>query len=465
MPRDKRSRRRRRRIASLANIDADKLPRLFSLRYLVPAGARTAVLRMTPGASLQISSLDVVVNHLDPLIKAQLAAHWDLNANVAGLPNPANLQSLLTGNLQFVQVANIQINVPEAIRQWAQDAIVMAQAFTSILNDPFAALRKPIATSGLMHTILGDTTLLDLLPVDKRANMDDFLGMLDAIGGLGTTPTQVGALYIDGGSYKFVMNGYNPLNPTTNTNKPDMITICQPGQFSCVTPPDTQQAFTQSVPDLAFRLNSIKSADGGGLAIDLLKQPTSIMRLLLDRPTTIIDYQTPPIDYTLTFNRAFSLKPWNFLPFFGNRLSGEVRIRGVFTVGDDNVDGAFVYVDPNLTELTIDGTVTVDAARLRYGIDVDLGFTDINIGVEVGLRGGIEALATINMRDQDGDGRLTMDEFEQRPAISAECRAGRPLCLCERAKPRQEAGAWEEGRHGIGHLLQGRYQGGNQRHH
>ncbi|HEY6564613.1 MAG TPA: hypothetical protein VIY86_08965, partial [Pirellulaceae bacterium] len=374
-----------------ASIRGDLKSRNFSFRWNIPSGARTVRIRVTDGSGVAVQDWRSIINHVDPLLKTDLRVHWDLNGTLPGLPNANNWQNLLTG-LQFVHLDNLQLNAPAAIRQWGKEGIAMAKTMASLLNDPYAMLRKPIFPGdSLLRDIFGPVSLTDLLPLGQQNNMAEFTALVQAIADLDTRPTDVGASYVNAGNFRYLMNGFNPLKDTTAQNSPNLIT--PDGAM------DIFGAFSSNLPgNVATQLSNIRSNGAGGLEIGLARDARKILDLFLGRPTTIVNWQSPPIDYTLTFNRGFSLKPFNFLPGIGNTLSGSARVTGRLAIGVDNIEGAFLYVDPKLTEFSIQGAITLDLAKVKYGITVDLPdpLGEIDISVSAGFRGGIEADITAN---------------------------------------------------------------------
>ncbi|QEG01889.1 Bifunctional hemolysin/adenylate cyclase precursor [Stieleria maiorica] len=409
----------------------------------VPAGARKLVYELSVDNGFQgdvlLSDAKLVVRHNEPLMRFGIETQWPIDFDVPRAFTPKELADSISLAQQSVEFVGLELNVGEAIRQFAKPVIDELKAQTTLLRDPVESLRKPVVSSDAHWTlrrVFGSTTILDMVEsvtgdIESFEDMDQFFKVIDIIADM--NPSQPGAGFIDIGGFQLLMNDYDPLQPESPTNRRDWIDVVlyDDNNPNVITDFDTQSG------EYAFKINELKVNGGGDLQIDLLRNARGFSDLLIGRPVTIVDFQMPELNLRHTINRGFGVTIWDFLPGFSNRLSGEVRVRANIHLGYDNIDGPFVYANDSLIELG--GEITVDLATFEISLPyleavkkvtekcnkVIAGICDsvakvvewvdeqrIAVG-RAGLRGGIDVNVTLKPKDADGDGKIRATEWEQ----------------------------------------------------
>ncbi|MCA9139007.1 MAG: right-handed parallel beta-helix repeat-containing protein, partial [Planctomycetales bacterium] len=409
----------------------------------VPAGARKVVYELSVDSGFQgnvlLQGANLVVRSHEPLMRFGVETQWPINFDVPRAFTPTELADSISLAQQSVEFVGLQLNVGEAIRQFAKPVIDELKAQTTLLRDPVESLRKPIVPSDAywaLRRVFGSTTILDIVEavngkVESFEDMDKFFKVIDIIANV--NPSQPGAGFINIGGFQLLMHDYDPLKPESPTNRRDWIEVVLYDDNN----PNVITDFDSQSGDYAFKINELKVNGGGDLEIDLLRNAHGFSDLLIGRPVTIVDFQMPELNLRHTINRGFSVSIWDFLPGFSNRLSGEVRVKANIHLGYDNIDGPFVYANDSLIELG--GEITVDLATFEISLPyleavkkvtekcnkaiagICQAFEKVVEWVDeqriavgrAGLRGGIDINVNLKPKDADGDGKIRASEWEQ----------------------------------------------------
>ncbi len=174
----------------------------------------------------------------------------------------------------------------------------------------------------------------------------------------------------------------------------------------------------------------LMAAPGGGFVFPIIDNPTSLFGLLMGKDVTLVGYDMPAVNVSLSYSQFFPL-----LGPLGITLAGSVNV---------DLDLAFAFdtfgarrfaasgFDPGDAALILDGLYVsdtgkadgtgkdVDEATLRAAIEA---FGSVNLGVaSAGVGGGIGAKIGLDLSDPNDDGKIRASEF-------ADVLAANPMAL------------------------------------
>ena len=163
----------------------------------------------------------------------------------------------------------------------------------------------------------------------------------------------------------------------------------------------------------------------GSLTFPIITNPgAELFKFLFGGDATLVSWHLPSLNAGFELSQSFPIFPPLFATIFGG-----VRFATNFTVGydtfglrqamsGDTFDGTKLFNGVYLDDHVTSGN---DAAEMTFTATIGAG-AELNVVVaKAGVRGGVEGFLGANLKDNDGDGRVHLDEFVSNLLAGPEC--------------------------------------------
>ncbi len=171
--------------------------------------------------------------------------------------------------------------------------------------------------------------------------------------------------------------------------------------------------------------NAYADITAGSLTFPIITDPgAQLFKFLFGGDATLVSWHLPSLNAGFELSQSFPIFPPLFATIFGG-----VRFATNFTVGYDTfglrqaMSGSAFNAAKLLNGVYLDDHVTsgTDAAEMSFTATIGAG-AELNVVVaKAGVKGGVEGVLGANLKDNDGDGRVHLDEFVNNLLAGPEC--------------------------------------------
>jgi len=171
--------------------------------------------------------------------------------------------------------------------------------------------------------------------------------------------------------------------------------------------------------------NAYADVTAGTLRFPIISNPgEQLFKFLFGGDATLVEWHLPSLNAGFELSQSFPIFPPLFATIFGG-----VRFTTNFTVGYDTfglrqaMSASTFDAAKLLNGVFLDDHVTsgTDAAEMTFTATIGAG-AELNVVVaKAGVKGGVEGVLGANLKDNDGDGRVHLDEFVNNLLAGPEC--------------------------------------------
>jgi autotransporter-associated beta strand protein len=171
--------------------------------------------------------------------------------------------------------------------------------------------------------------------------------------------------------------------------------------------------------------NAYTDITKGTLTFPIITSPgEQLFKFLFGGDATLVSWHLPSLNAGFELSQSFPIFPPLFATIFGG-----VRFATNFTVGYDTfglrqaMSGETFDAAKLLNGVYLDDHVTsgTDAAEMTFTATIGAG-AELNVAVaKAGVKGGVEGVLGANLKDNDDDGRVHLDEFVANLRSGPEC--------------------------------------------
>ena len=346
-----------------------------------------------------------------PELHADFVLEWDFDG------------SDLAGSVERLAIENIALDLGSFISGFAGDILGKVQEVLAPIQPIVDVLTAPLPVANdldfLVDTFAAETTpndavnLLDFASLLGNVDVD----MLDAIVQIVDlvnsipVPAEGESVMIPLG--EIVIIDGTPSEPgdirtdDATVNDKDLS-----DELSNYTGSEEQERFASESASFLDRMSQVK---GGGFQFPILQNPASLIGVMLGQDATLFAYQTPRLVADFSMGVTIPITGPLAIEFVGGIGVDAQFSFGYDTLGlrnfieskkpEDLLDGFFVSDREN-----VDGTGSdVDEVTLRGSLEA---FATITTGVaSVSVGGGVYATVGANLRDNDHDGKVRVQEL------------------------------------------------------
>ena len=171
--------------------------------------------------------------------------------------------------------------------------------------------------------------------------------------------------------------------------------------------------------------NAYADVTKGSLTFPIITSPgEQLFKFLFGGDATLVSWRLPSLNAGFELSQSFPIFPPLFASIFGG-----VRFTTNFTVGYDTfglrqaMSGESFNAAKLLNGVYLDDHVSsgTDATELTFTATIGAG-AELNVAVaKAGVKGGVEGVLGANLKDNDDDGRVHLDEFLANLRSGPEC--------------------------------------------
>lgn len=328
----------------------------------------------------------------------------------------------LSGSVQRLAIENITLDLGSFVSGFAGDVLGKVQSVLQPIQPIVDILTTPLPVANDIDFLVGEfaaetspydaVNLLDLAALQGHVDvkmLDAIVQIIDVANSIPVPPSGEG-VRIPLGEVVIVDGASDPSSVTSeNASVEDKSFADELENYSGS---ESQEEFAR---DSAAFLNKMSSIEGGGFQFPVLDNPASLIGVLLGQDATLFAYQTPQLSADFSMGITVPITGPFAIEFVGGigvdaQFSFGYDTRGLRQFIDskdvlDLANGFFVSDREN-----VDGTGSdVAEVTLRGSLEA---FAALTAGVaSVSVGGGVYATIGANLHDNDGDGKVRVEEL------------------------------------------------------
>ncbi|MEL6105088.1 MAG: dockerin type I domain-containing protein, partial [Planctomycetota bacterium] len=346
-----------------------------------------------------------------PELHADLVLDWDVDGGDH------------SGVVQRLAIENIELDLGSFITEFAGDILGKVQEVLAPIQPIVDVLTEPLPVANdlefLVDRFAAETTpndavnLLDFASLLGNVDVDMLDAIVQIVDLVNSIPVPAAGESVMIPLGEIILVDATPSNP--NDIRIENATVNDKNvseEIANYRGSDDQERFANESASFLERMSEVK---GGGLQFPILQNPASLIGVMLGQDATLFAYQTPRLSADFSMGITIPITGPLAIEFVGGIGVDAQFSFGYDTLGlrnfigskkpDDLLDGFFVSDREN-----VDGTGSdVDEVTLRGSLEA---FATVTTGVaSVSVGGGIYATVGANLRDNDHDGKVRVQEI------------------------------------------------------